>query len=259
MARMLLASIQSETLKLKRSAAAWLVIIGALFIPLMMLIIQVVGLSKNPEYQSGPKFWQELFAKSWESMSIFLLPVGIVLVTSLIGQLEYRNNTWKQIHTTPQRLSTIFISKLLVILFLMIYFFLIFNLGIYLAGIVPGLFTGNKLPKEPYPAISFLKPNLNFLIACLPIIAIQYLMSLFFKNFLVSVGLGFACIVGSIFALSWSKGYIIPYTYCGGAYLRMLGEKQVFGKVNLELLSLVYFFVVVVTSYFLYISKKEKG
>ena len=159
MARMLLASIQSETLKLKRSAAAWLVTIGALFIPLIMLLLQINGVLKNREFQSSPRFWQGLFNKSWESMSIFLLPFGIVLVTSLIGQLEYRNNTWKQIHTTPQRYSAVFVSKLIVIFFLMIYFFLVFNLGIYLAGILPGILIGSKLPGEAYPASVFLKPT----------------------------------------------------------------------------------------------------
>ena len=110
---MLLASIQSETLKLKRSAAAWLVTIGALFIRLIMLLLQINGVLKNREFQSSPRFWQGLFNKSWESMSIFLLPFGIGVGTSLIGQLEYRNNTWKQIHTTPQRYSAVFVSKLI--------------------------------------------------------------------------------------------------------------------------------------------------
>ena len=38
----------------------------------------------------------------WEFMGFFLLPIGVILTTSLVTQLEFRSNTWKQLHTTPQ-------------------------------------------------------------------------------------------------------------------------------------------------------------
>lgn len=55
----------------------------------------------------------------------FLLPMGLILATSLITQMEFRNNTWKQLHTTPQKYSTIFTAKFIVIIGLTLQFLFI--------------------------------------------------------------------------------------------------------------------------------------
>jgi hypothetical protein len=98
---------------------------------------------------------------------------------------------------------------------------------------------------------------MHYFIDCLPIIGLQYLVSLLFKNFLVPVGGGFALWILSVSVLSWKYGYLFPYTYCGLNYLKALGKYH--GMINIHLMATGYFFVFTVAGYVLYIIKKEKG
>ena len=254
-------SFQSEWLKKRRSLASWIVITGGFFTPLIIIIARLVQHNKLIPVYSDDHFWPLLWKNAWESMAIFLLPLGVILSTSLITQIEYKNNTWKQLHTMPLSLTTIFLAKLSVILLMMLQFFILFNIGIYLSAVIPYLLvSGVPYPKTPIPAGLFLKENILFFIDCLPIIALQYLISLRFKNFIVPVGAGFMLWVGALASLSWKFGYIIPYTYCAFNYLKdSTGGKLRIPTVNIHYMAIGYFVVFTVAGYILYITKTEKG
>ena len=115
-------SFQSEWLKTRRSLASFLVIIGGFFIPTLVTISRLLRPVVTERLSALPDFWVRMFNDNWQIMSIFLLPMGVVLATSLITQLEFRNNTWKQTHTTPQYFGLIFTSKLVVILVMLLQF-----------------------------------------------------------------------------------------------------------------------------------------
>ena len=67
--------------------------------------------------------------------------------------------------------------------------FLLFNIGIYLSAVIPAaLFSNIPYPVAPIPYRSFLNTNIRFFVDSLPILALQYLISLQFKNFLVPIG-----------------------------------------------------------------------
>src|SRR5918993_775408 len=112
-------SFQSEWLKKKRSLASWLVIVGAFFTPSIILMSRIKNAGKLSAVYVSNDFWQKLWHQTWESMAAFLLPIGIILAVSLITQIEYKNNTWKQLHATPQRFLTIFSAKFVVILIML--------------------------------------------------------------------------------------------------------------------------------------------
>jgi len=249
-------SFKSEWLKKKRSLSSWLVITGAFFTPVIILIARLVRNDTLPAEIKNPSFWGRLWYSSWQSMAIFLLPLGVILTASLITQLEFKNNTWKQLHTTPQSLTTIFIAKLAVILVMMLQFFVLFNIGIYLSGVLPMLLTGNGYPRQPIPFKYFFKEGAYYFIDCLPIVALQYLISLQFKNFLVPVGGGIIMWILSVSVLSWKYGYAIPYSYCGLYYLRGRDTNY---TVHIHLLAAAWFAGLTLLSYVLYITKEEKG
>lgn len=244
-------SLQSEWIKTKRSAASWLCIIGGFFIPL----IYFIGFLKDKSSINDYKFdiWQKLFNQSWQNMAAFLLPMGVILASSLITQIEYKNNTWKQLHATPQTYTNIFIAKFSVIILMTIKFFIFFNIGVILSGLIPCILFDNHLPKENLPIMYFIKWNIKYFITCLPIIAIQYLISLQFKNFLVPIGIGLLGLVGSLIGLSWKYIFISPYSYCA---MTIMQAKRGF---NIFQFSTIYFILIMLISYYLYISKKEKG
>jgi hypothetical protein len=191
-------------------------------------------------------------------MGLFLLPMGVILATSLVTQLEFKNNTWKQLHVSPQPLSRIFWMKLAVIMVMLLQFFILFNIGIYLAGIIPGLFiSGVHYPAQPFPLQAFLKGNSYFFLDCLPIVALQYLVSLQFRNFLVPLGLGIGLYVASMMATIWKYGYIVPYAYCALNFTR--NKTGTGAYKDFHWWALAYFGLFTILGYILYITKKDKS
>jgi hypothetical protein len=254
-------SFQSEWLKKQNSLASWLVIAGSFFTPIIIIIARLINHKQLADLYEKDTFWNQLWHSSWESMAIFLLPMGVILATSLITQIEYKNNTWKQLHSLPIGFATIFFSKLAVIIVMVLQFFILFNIGIYLSALIPYLLiSGVSYPKMPIPFILILKEDIYFFIDCLPIVSLQYLISLQFKNFLIPIGIGFGLWVASLSALSWKFGYFIPYTYCIFNFLKsQVNNKAAIPAMNIHFLAIGYFAVFTIMSYFLYISKGEKG
>lgn len=253
----LINSIKSEWLKTRKSAAAWLCVIGGLFIPLIFLIGFIYNKETLAMYGEGENVWTQHFYQVWQVMVIFLLPMGLVLSTSLITQMEFRNNTWKQLHTTPQKYSTIFSAKFIVILGMTLQFFIYFNVGFILSGIIPSLLFDRGLPDVVFPFEQFFLSNGKIFLTCLPILALQFLISLRFKNFLVPIGVGIVLLVGTLIVVgNWEHAYISPYSY---GSLTVMGSAETLEKTNIYWLSILYFAVFMIASFVLYTNKSEKG
>jgi len=254
------ASYQSEWLKTKRSLAAWLVVLGGFFIPFILFWARVLYPEKLKKAVLAPTYWEEVLSQSWQFMAILMLPMGLVLATSLLTQMEFRNNTWKQLHTTPQSYTTIFVAKLGVLLTMLVQFFILFNLGMYLSGILPPLVFGISLPKQAFPWEMYLKTSGHFWINCLPIVGFQYLVSLQFKNFLVPLGAGIGLLLASLIGIEWEHGHWLPYSYCSYYFFSLRGAKM--GTLSVDAFSkwaLGYFVGFTLLSYFFYILKKDKS
>ncbi len=251
----------SEWLKRKRSLASWLVLAGSVFTPAIVLVVRLVRHDGLAKLYAAPGFWDQLWKSSWESMAIFFLPMGAILAASLMAQIEFKNNAWKQVHALPLGMPTIFFAKLGVVLVMMAQFFVIFNVATYLSAVIPALLVRDvSYPAAPIPWLRFLRADALFYVDCLPIVAAQYLISLRYRNFLVPVGGGFMLWVGALASVSWKFGYIIPYTYPMLTYLKSSGSgKAVSPPVNIHLWALGYFVLFLVVGFGLFVTKREKG
>ncbi len=254
----LLNGIQSEWLKKKHTAATWLILAGAFFMPVLTLTVRLIHPDATRKENMQETLWTMMHYRNWAAMSMFLMPMALILFVSLITNIEYKNNTWKQLHTTPQTFRVIFLSKYIVIFIMTVQLFLLFHIGIYIAALIPSLLLKDiQFPSAPFPLRGYAKAAIYFFIDCTPIIAVQYLLGLRFKNFLVAIGGGFALLVASLLALNWKYGYVVPYIYMPLG----LRENRTFVDPNVSrhLCALGYFAVITLLSYILYISKKEKS
>ncbi|MDB9806057.1 ABC transporter permease [Crocinitomicaceae bacterium] len=244
-------NIQAEWIKTKRTASNWLSLIGGLFIPLITTLAyfhQKITLNTLPK--NG---WAMHYSSSWEKMAIFLLPMGMILAGSLITQIESKNNTWKQVHATPQSFTNIFFSKFTVILFMSMKFFIYFNIGVLLSGLIPTLALEGSMPTDSFPFWDVLKLNIKIFIACVPILAFQYFLSLRFKNFLVPIGIGLLGLIGTLIGGPWDHIYISPYSY---TFYAVMPKETWF---NPTIFALISFAVIMIVSLFLYLRSKNKG
>lgn len=253
-------AFKGEWLKTRHSLAGWLVLGGSLFTPLAIIVARLVHHRRLEPIYSAEDFWPHLWQDAWQSMAIFFLPLFAIMVTSLITQIEHRNNAWKQVHTLPLGLGAIFVSKLGVIMLLIVQFFVLFNLGIWLSAIIPYQLTAAvPYPQGAIPFGDFLRDNARYFVDCLPIIAVQYLLGLRFRNFLVPLGVGFLMWIGALAALPWKFGYLIPYTYSMLDYLKHDPGKAFIPTIDTHLFALGYAVAFIMAAYVLFRAMKERG
>jgi len=253
-------SFRSDLLKTKRSSAFWISLLGGLFVPVIFLLVFLFNSKKIvPLFQKDA--WKEHLLTGWESISFFLLPLFIILIISLVVQIEFKNNTWKQVFASPQSLGNIFFSKLLTIHFLILFFFFIFSTGIILAAVIANLFI------KGYP---FLKDSINWLfllrivfkiyISILGLSAIQYALSLRFKNFVAPVGIGLALYIGATIAnaVNWKYLYLNPFA-SSGISIKWLRQPDRPLIENTEWVSIFWFLALTAFAFWDLSRKKEKG
>ena len=261
MIALLVHSVRSEWLKQKRSLTSWLVLGAAFFIPTLIAAVRLIRPAGLPEIYRAAGFWERLWVQSWESMSVFIMPLVIMLGASLIAQLEYRNNTWKQVHATPQPLAVIFIAKLFIILAMVVQLFFWFNVAIYLSGMIPALvFARVDAPASPIPYAHFLRQNAAFFVDVLPIVGLQYLLALRFRNFMVPMGVGMVIWITAIGALPWEYNYVVPYAHAVIDYTMTVQSRVAHAlPAPVPAIASLYFAVFVLMGYVVYVTKGDKG
>jgi lantibiotic transport system permease protein len=219
-------SVWSEWLKRRRSLAVWLVVGGGLLVPVMTLLLRLRQRRSLPALYQGEVFWEQLWNQVWESLATILLPVGVIVLTSLVTQHEQRHNAWKQVHASPQPLANVFAAKLLIVLFMVAQAFAVLLVGIWCVGAVPALlFAEVSMPVEPFPLLAFLARGANFFLDVLPIVAVQFMLGLLSRNILVPIGVGLGMWIVSLTALTWQYNYLVPYSYAAIDFMSETGSR----------------------------------
>ena len=254
-------SVRSEWLKQKRSLTTWLIVGAAFFVPSLIVLVRLLRPAGLAEVYKAPAFWERLWSQSWESMSVFIMPLVIMLGSSLIAQLEYRNNTWKQVHATPQSFAVIYVAKLLIILAMVAQLFVLFNVAIYLAGLIPAaVFSHVSAPVSPIPYALFLKQNAAYFVDVLPIVGLQYALALRFRNFMVPMGIGMVIWIVALGALPWEYNWIVPYSHGIIDYTSTVQSRVAHAvPAPLPAIASLYFAAFVLVGYVAYVTRGDKG
>lgn len=253
--------LASEWLKLRRSLVVWLVSLGALFVPSILLLARLTHARSLPAAYRAEGFWELLWKQTWEAVTLILLPMMVILIVSLVVQVEFRNNTWKQVHASPVPLALLFFAKLQVIVSVVVGFFVLLNTGAYLAAVLPALLLpGVAYPAEPLPWALFGARNLHYFLGCLPIVALQYGLSLQAKNFLIPLGVGGGLWLAAIGGTSWRFIYLVPYNYAGMEYLYATGTRSRPAlPASLDQLALLFFAIFLIAGLVAYLRQSERG
>src|SRR5688572_847504 len=196
----LLISLRSEILKTKRTASFYLTICAAAFGPLMsMLDIIFDGLEPGDRDFIFNKFLTTKF----QMTGFVMLPFFLILISTLLPQIEYKNNAWKQVLASPQTKSNVFLAKFINVQLLIITFILITQLMMFVNVIIlhfrePSL----NVLNQPVNGYQVLMTIVSGYLAILAISAIQFWLGLRFRNFIIPIAIGFACwLIGSMLVL----------------------------------------------------------
>ncbi len=206
-------NLHAELLKTKGTSVIWLTCLAAGFLPAINCII----LLERPaifltRFQAEP--WMSLFKMNWRNVAILILPLYVILLNNAIVQIEYKNNTWKQVYATPRKYTDIFFSKFLVVQVFLLMFFVLVNIFILGGGYLIGkINSGYLFTTRPVPFAGMLLFCSRIYIAILGITAIQYWLSVRFKNFIVPLGIGIGLWVTGLTLMDWENIIYYPYMY----------------------------------------------
>jgi hypothetical protein len=217
----LLLSLRSELLKTRRTAAFYLTLIAAALVPFILLLdVTVDGISAENRIDPLNAIVREGFTV----LSVLVIPMFVILVCTLLPQIEYRNNTWKQVFASPQNMAQIFFAKFLNVHLLTLLFLVTYNVFMVMVVFImnfvdPAL----DLLNQPLDGYTLLANNAKGYISLLGISAIQFWLGLRFKNFIPPIAIGFSMwVVGSMMVMEFhtSNAYMFPYAHVTLSFLQ---------------------------------------
>lgn len=251
---------QTEIIKTKRTASFWLSVAGAAFIPAIFFIM-CVFVEDGIVNDFIAKPWETFFHHGWQFLCAFLLPMYIILICALIPQIEYKSNTWKQVFASPQSTGQIFFSKFLTVHLMILLCYFLFNSLMILSGVSINLIIpGYTFLKHEIDWVSLMQMNGRTYISILGISAIQFWLSLRFKNFIAPMGIGLALLVAAIMAMGfkWEHVYKLPHAHPILTFMS-IEKKGTAGIENHELNSIGYFLFFTLLGFLDLRFRKEKG
>jgi hypothetical protein len=214
----LLVSLHAEMLKTKRTSSFYLTIAAATFGPLMSMLDILLDDGIQPD--SGKVIFNKMMTEKFQMTGFMVFPIFLMLICTLLPQIEYKNNTWKQVLTSPQTKGNIFFAKFINVQ-LLILVFLFTNQLMMLAGAVILHFKEPSLHvlNQPLDGTAILRTLSDSYISLLAICAIQFWLGLRFKNFIIPIALGIGLwFIGSIMVLEVKSAYAVYFPYSLHAY-----------------------------------------
>jgi lantibiotic transport system permease protein len=223
----LLTAFRSEILKTKKTASFYFTLIGAAPVPLILLLNIVTGGGDVDAIHKGSL--NAVFDLGMERTGLVFFPMFVILICTLLPQIEYRNNTWKQVFTSPQTKGAVFLAKFLNINRLII-LFLLANL-VYMTLVIVAIHFFNPerhIFNQSFDAARLMASTLNIYVTMLAVCAFQFWLGLRFRNFVIPTAIGFALwITGMMMTFEFKSGMIeyFPYSFQTFPFLSELEPK----------------------------------
>lgn len=208
-------SLRSEVVKTKRTAAFYFTLVGAAIIPFIFLLNSLnEGLPDEDKSSKDPI--NAIFGIASQMNAFAILPLYIVLICTLLPQIEHKNNTWKQVLTTPLSKGSVYLSKFLNIQVLIFLFLVANHLFMWLVivaihFIIPDL----NLLHHSVDMKSVFITTFNSYLSILAICSIQFWLGLRYKNFIVPVALGVVLwLTGTVLVFEYHSSLAYYFPYC---------------------------------------------
>lgn len=254
---LLLRAFRGERLKLRRSLTRWAIVAGACFTPAIMLAVRLHQSARTAAMHASGAYWRRHWLESWESIAVLILPLLLILVTTLVIQVEYRNNTWKQLHAAPVPLSVLYAAKLAMLSTLLLEIFAVIAAGLLVAGWIP---VHSLSGGSPFPLAEILRWSGRFALDCLPIVGLQYGLALVFRNVLTPLGVGVGAWMTGLVLMNTPYVAAVPYAYVGVDYLIVAGHRAARSLVaSPPLLAVMAFALSLLVGFVAYVRATDRG
>jgi len=221
-------SYRSEFLKTRRTSSWYLGVLIGLFIPFVLFTDYMFQEDITEKVKSDS--WQILLQDGFMLFNLLMLPLFVLLTATLLPQLEFRNNTWKQVLASPQPLAQIFLARYCVLLSMIGVFLLVHNISLVTTGIAIGIFFPQYHFTEYRVDITLmLMASLKTMTCVLAMSAFQFWMGLRFRNFIAPMTIGLVIWIFSnitTFEFRFPLMEFNPFTYLALASFAKYQDKM---------------------------------
>ncbi|MCF8218017.1 MAG: ABC transporter permease [Bacteroidales bacterium] len=244
--------IAIEFKKIKHTPALWISVLAPLFLALMVFLIYFFQGDKLIRQGMNP--YDSFLSMGWNNSAFFLIPLFVVILNSMIINIEHANGGWKMLLTAPVSRLTIYLSKwgiinlvsfithVLFVIFLLLFVYL-------LSWLKPDLGFADYSPDLQ----RFFWWGLKIFIATLALSTLQFQFSLWMKNNFKSIGIGLMGVIAGLILTNWEHINYFPYAYTGLSFSLFNTES---GVLLHEYLSLAYTAVLLVIGWFFWRRKQ---
>ena len=242
-------SIKNELIKLKRTFAFWLTIISSLLFPILFFLVYLFK-HETLAPKTGENPWEKFLTIQIENSIPFFIPMFIVLITSLIMQVEHKSLGIKKLFALPIPKGSVYFGKLTIVLVAILTTYLYYYIVILISGVLLGTIHSDLTFLDFQPDhLKFIKILFTSFLASLGIIGIQFWMSFRFKNFIIPLGIGmFMAVIGIVLSQAPQSIYF-PYSF--NVLSVTLGNKMplVYGLSTVTIYSILCFLIVSLFGY----------
>jgi hypothetical protein len=191
----LMRALHAELLKLKRTLAFRVIFV----LPFFVALLQFFVIWRTKKFAPGFDLWQTHPTNSFQIWAIFMMPLLITLETALLNGIEHSDKQWKHLFTLPVPRRSIYFSKFIVALGLI----LISTMVLALLTVIVGVAAVSLKPElanitGPVPYLTIAKQATLVWLAGWLITAIHTWISIRWSGFPIPLGAG---IGGTFFAL----------------------------------------------------------
>ena len=224
---------KAELLKLKHSKILGIV----MFLPLFFVVLGFGNFIRYRELftSKGQNIWNQIYTQSSIFYGLFIIALFITILVGVLVRIENSENNFKRILALPVKRSHIYVSKLLVACGMVFLNLFIFTLLVIAAGVIAAPVS------ESMPKGIIYSPLLCFA-ASLPVISIQYYLTMKFQNIAVPLGIGVVFSLPSVLINNTKYWILFPWTYPGRVLLN--GSNLDFGcPIYIYMISLALFVI----------------
>ncbi|QOD42919.1 ABC transporter permease [Clavibacter zhangzhiyongii] len=174
--------LRAEAVKLKRSSI-WVI---AVLLPVLAVVTGTINLANNAQtLDSG---WASVTSQVVLFYGLLFYSMGISLLAAAIWRVEHRGTNWNALLTATARPLRLVLAKVVVILVPVALMQAVLVGGTAISGLFVLRLDG------PFPP-EFLAVGVIAIVAALPLVAVQSLLSLLLRSFAAPVAL---CLVGCV-------------------------------------------------------------
>ncbi|MGQ4366197.1 ABC transporter permease [Streptomyces sp. SAS_272] len=172
--------LRAELLKLKRSTT-WLI---ALVLPLLAVTTGTINLANNRDTLDAG--WASFTSQVTLFYGLLFFSIGTGLIAATAWRMEHRGTNWNLLLTTTRQPITLVLAKIAVITIPVAFMQLVLVAGTFISGAF-------VLRLEAAVPWQFVLVGTVSVVAALPLIAIQSLLSMLMKSFAAPVAI---CLLG---------------------------------------------------------------